>query len=328
MNTLQRIRNFFLGNHVLRWFANGFGMPLELTCHNFGETIYLNICQILTDIYAELIWQSVSQTPKWQAWSNWARRNGQRILLQLLQGKGYAVIGYHSTKEIDGTLSWSFYELPENKYTTRRVNEYEVVECNDKAQLFYVMRSPTFEQTGKSDHTLCEGYIALVDAVLNGATTTSERLGAYIMMTPKTDNFGGVLNEEDKDELEKATEKGYGMLRNQKQIMILPRPMDAEVVSLAQGEIRMTEKLRSAVLAIADRLKVPANQIALIDGGQSKSFANGTEYREGDLSKYRSFRRLIDATFYDMAVEIGLKPDYVLENEPKSVQGQTIENNQ
>lgn len=326
MTFAQRIRNFFGGNHTLRWYSNGYGYVPELTCHKFGETIFLNIAQILTDIYAELTWTSDSPTAMWRAWSDWATRNGQRISLRLLRERGYVVVGYDSRLDVDGNPVWAFYELSDDKYTTRRVGDKEIVECKDASQLFYVLRSPSFEQVGTSDHELCKGYIALIDAVMNGATTTAERLGAFILMTPKSDNFGGVLTKDEKDDLEKEMSKGYGMLRHQKQMMLLPRPMDTATVSLAEGDKKMVEKMRQAVLAIADRLKVPANQIALIDANSSKSLSNGTELREGDMAKYRSFRRFVDATFYDMAVELGMRPNYILENEPKSVQGQQIEN--
>lgn len=327
MKIADFIKSIFSGrsNHVLRWWGSGYGSPLELTCHKFGETMFLNIAQLLTDLYAELEWTSVNDTPKWRAWKDWATRNGQRILLQLFRDKGYVVVGYHSRPNGDGSLSWTFYELGENAYHIERKGYMDVIECNDPEQLYYVLKSPTFEQVGKSDHELCKGYIAMIDAVFNGATTTAERLGAYVVMTPKTDEFGGVLGEQDKKDLEEETQRNYGMLRGQKQIMLLPRPMDTHVVSLASVDSRMNDKARLAILAIADRLKVPANQIAIIDSDSSKSLSNGTELREGDMSKYRSFRRLIDATFYDMAAELGMKPNYVLENEPKSVQGQTIE---
>lgn len=313
-------------NHTLRWFGTGYGLPLEISHHKFGETIFLNIAQLLTDIYAELVWTTDSDTPKWRAWVDWANRNGQRILLNLMRTRGFCVVGYNSEVSDDGSVSWTFYELPESAYTIQRKGYVDEVVCFDKTQLFYVLKSPTFEQTGEGDHELCKPYIAMLDAVLNGATTTAERLGAYVLMTPKDDNFNGELSEDEKKRLEEDTQKGYGMLRNQKQIMILPRPMDARVVTLATADTHMNDKARVAILAIADRLKVPANQIAIIDGGQAKAFANGTEYREGDLAKYRSFRRLVDATFWDMAHELGLRPNYTLENEPKTIQGQQIEN--
>lgn len=328
MKIIENIKSLFTrnSNHALRWYGDTYGLPWEISRHKFGDLVYLNIAQILTDLYAELSWVSISDTEKWKAWRTWAERNGQRLLLKLLRTDGYAVIGYHSTMDAEGKVSWYFYELPRKAYRTQRVDDVEVVKCNDASQMFYVMRSPTFEQTGTSDYELCKPFVAMLDAVLNGATTTAERLGAYVVMSPKADNFGGVLTESDKEDLEKTTQEQYGMLRGQKQMMIMPRPMDSQIVSLANVDVRMKDKAVMAICGIADRLKVPVNQIAMIDGGQTKAFANGTEYREGDMAKYRTFRRLIDATFYDMAYELGLRPDYTLENEPKSTQGQTIEN--
>lgn len=328
MKITDYIKNIFRrnSNHAIRWYGDTYGLPWEISRHKFGEAVYLNIAQILTDLYAELTWTSVADSAKWSAWKDWANRNGQRILLRLMRSEGYVVIGYHSTLGADGKVSWYFYELPRKAYRTETRDDVEIVKCFDEDQMYYVLRSPTFEQTGMSDHEICKPFIAMIDAVLNGATTTSEQLGAYVVMTPKADNFGGVLTQADKEELEKTTQEQYGMLRKQRQMMIMPRPMDSQIVSLASVDTRMKEKVDKAILGIADRLKVPANQIAMIDGGQTKAFANGTEYREGDMAKYRTFRRLVDATLYDMAKELGMRPDYTLENEPKSVQGQTIEN--
>lgn len=327
MKILDSIRSIFSrrDNHTLQVFTNGYGQPLVLTAHKFGEMLYLNAAQILTDLYSEVVWTSVTDTPKYRAWLDFVNRNGQRILLQILRHKGYAVIGYSAIPDADGGIEYTFYELPETKYRIANNSGREYVECFDSSQLFYVLKSPTYEQTGCSDHWHCRGFIAMIDAVFNGATTTAERLGAYVVMSPKQDAVGGIMLEKEKKDIEKELQSDYGMLNRQRQIMVMPRPMDSAVVSLANVDARMKEKAVLAMSAIADRLKVPVNQIALIDGGQSKAFANGTEYREGDVAKYRSFRRLLNATFYDMAVELGMQVNYTLENEPKTIQGQTIE---
>lgn len=326
MKIFDNIRSIFAkrDNHTLQVFTNGYGQPLVLTSHKFGEMIYLNIAQMLTDLFSEVVWTGID-TPKYRAWLDFVNRNGQRILLQILRHKGYAVIGYNAAPNAEGAIEYVFYELPENKYRVANNNGREYIEALDPSQLFYVLKTPTYEQTGCSDHWHCRGFIAMIDAVFNGATTTSERLGAYVVMSPKQDSVGGFMLEKEKTDLEKELQHDYGMLNRQRQIMVMPRPMDSAVISLANVDVRMKEKANAATLAIADRLKVPANQIALIDGGQAKSFANGTEYREGDLAKYRSFRRLLNATFYDMAVELGMTVDYRLENEPKTVQGQNIQ---
>lgn len=317
-------------NHTLYTGVGLYGYPIELTKHKFGETIYLNAVQLLTDIYSEVTWttKALVGTPKFKAWRDFVDRNGQRLLVQLLrEDLGYAVIGYKTITNAEGAFEWVFYQLPSTDYRVCVRENRTYIEVNDPDQLYFVLKSPTFDNTGTSDHELCKGYIAMLDAVMNGATTTAERLGAYVVMSPKTDDFGGVLNEDEKKDLEKQIENDYGMLKKQRQLMILGRPMDSQVVSLANADIRLNDKARLAILAIADRLKVPANQIAIIDANSSKSLSNGTELREGDMAKYRSFRRLLNATFWDFAHEIGLDVDYTIENEPKSIQGQTIETN-
>lgn len=312
-------------NHTLHTNTYLYGVPIELCKHKFGETEYLNIAQILTDLYAEVVWSSPSDSPLYKAWVDFVNRNGQRILTQLLTGAGFSVIGYHSEQDGLGGVVWYFYELPSTAYTITTSEYRTYVAPIDKTQLFYVLKSPTFEQTGRSDHDWCKPFIAMLDAVLNGATTTAERLGAYVVMSPETDNYGGEMDENEKDELEKQIANDYGMLGKQKQLMVLSRPMRSQVVSLAGVDARMSDKAKAAILGIADRLKVPANQIAWIDSSNSKALANGTELREGDISKYRSFRRLLNATWYDMAVELGMKVNYIIENEPKTTQGQNIE---
>lgn len=329
---LDNIRNLFKNkdNHTLRIVSGGgYVHPFDISEHKFGETAFLNIAEILTDIFAEVEFTQVgvtTTTAKFNAWREWAYRNGQRILLQMYRDKGYAVIGYDSNIDTDGKVFYRFYELREKDYTKRTLQDgREVIECKDATQHFYVIKTPTFEAVGKSDYELCKPYISLLDNILNGICTSAERLGAYVVASPASDNFGGVLTRTEKEEIEKDLAKEYGMLSHQKQIMMLGRPMNMNVVSLASLDVKMNEKVRTAILAIADRLKVPCNQIAMIDGGSSKAFANGTEYREGDLAKYRQFRRVLNATFYDMARELGMQVDYTIENEPLTQQNQTIE---
>lgn len=326
MSILTNIRNYFnrKENHTLRVHGLTYVPDWQITKHKFGRVMFLNIAQLLSDIYAELTWVPRIETAKTKAWIDWATRNGQRIMLQLMYDAGYKVVGYNQT--IDG--DWIFYELPKDSYTVDRIDDCDIVRCNNPEQQFYVLKSPTFEQLGESDYALCKGYVKLLDATLNGATTTAERLGAYVVMTPESGDFGGILTKSDKDQIEKELDEQYGMLSRQKQVMLIQQPMKSQVISLAGVDLKMNDKARIAILAIADRLKVPANQIAIIDSNSSKSLSNGSELREGDMAKYRSFRRFIDATFYDMATELGLMVDYTLENEPRSIQGQTIENEQ
>lgn len=320
------IRNLFSSgaNHTL-FYGSSFIPDYSITHHPFGESIYMNIVEILTDLYAEVLWSDTARInpAKFDAWKAFVDVHGHRLLVQLLtRPTGFAVIAYG---EQNG--SWYFREMNSSEYTVTTTNDQRVVvKALNTAQLYYVLKSPTLEAIGKSDWQLCKPYIDMLDAVINCATTTAERLGAYVVMTPDgSGTFGGVITEDDKKRIEKEMQETYGGLRKQQQIMILPKPMKSQVVSLAAVDVRFKEKALMAVLAICDRVKVPANQVAIVDANGSKSLSNGTELREGDTAKYRSFRRLLNATLFDFASEIGLQVNYTLENEPKTVQGQTIE---
>lgn len=322
------ISNYFGRNkqyHVLQREQDLHTFELVQSRMLYGRTIYLNICQLLTDIYAEVEWLPMVgyDGEVFKGWKRFLQYNGQRLLLRLLTGKGYCVIAW---RKVDDT--WVFWELKESEYTTRLQGGLLVVIPNDPTLNYYVLKSPTFDNTGMSDYELCKPYIKLLDVVLNGTYTISERLGTFIIGSPATPSGAptiAVLNEKQKDELEKQLQREYGALSHQKQIMVLPNGMNFQTVSLAGLDLRMNDKARLAILAICDRLKVPANQVAIIDANSSKSLSNGSELREGDLSKYRSFRRLLDSTLYDFAVEIGLQVTYTIENEPLTAQGQTIE---
>lgn len=296
-----------------------------LTRYTFGETIFLNIVEILTDIYSEVTWQTRNgiETELFRAWRQFVNANGQRILVQLYDRKGYAVIAWK--KRAGGFVFW---QMQKDEYIERVLEDEVIIEPYDDDCQYYILKSPTYEATGKSDKTLCTPYIKYLDNVLNGSNTISERLGTFIVASPETPSNAPTavsLSARDKDALEKQLESEYGALSQQKQIMLLPNSMKFTTINLAGLDNHIEEKARLAILAICDRIKVPANQVAIIDAESSKSLSNGTELREGDMAKYRTFRRLLNATFYDMATEIGLQVDYTIENEPRSVQGQQIE---
>lgn len=315
--------------HVLKQGGYYASLDWRIDRMAFGETIYLNIVELLTDIYSEVEWQTDLVTPLFEAWKAFVDVHGKALLEQLFCRDGYAVIAWRMTISDDGATSgYYFWQLKENDYNKVVMGDDIVIVPYDKSINYYVLKSPTYDAIGRGDHELCMPYIKYLDNVLNGSNTISERLGTFIIGVPATPSgasLGGVFNERQKRELELEIQSQYGALASQRQIMVLPNGMEFTTINLAGLDQKTNEKARLAILAICDRIKVPANQVAIIDANASKSLSNGTELREGDLSKYRSFRRLLNATFFDMATEIGLRVNYTIENEPRTVQGQTIE---
>jgi hypothetical protein len=181
------------------------------------------------------------------------------------------------------------------------------------------MRSPSYSEFQKSDRELAKPALELIDNALNASNTCSARLGALIVASPATPNAVPtpmILTDQQKNELEKEIAKEYGGLSSQKQLMVLKRGMNFQVVSLAGIDARTLEKVKMGVCLVADRLKIPANQIALLDANSNKTLANGSELREGDYNKYQTFERLLNRTFIQMARECGLNVDYVIYNKP------------
>jgi hypothetical protein len=206
-----------------------------------------------------------------------------------------------------------------NEYTKASTDRVIIAEPNNPIVKTYVMKSATFATYGLSDRSICRGFLKFLDDVLNGSATVSKRLGAVVVASPKNLTnapTATVLTDEQKKKIEEDMRKDYGALSNQSNIMLLPREMNWQVINLAGLELRMQEKVKTAILAIVDRIKIPANQVAIIDAQSSKQLANGSEIREGDKLKYKSFRRLFERTFADMARYYGLQIDYKINGEP------------
>lgn len=281
----------------------------------FADAIFYNICDLLTDISGSVVWRNKSQRNRelyagfvafFDTWG--------KFVLNLLFKQGYAVIA----RERGGT---HFRVLNVNEFSTSTNELGQMIAMPyDSGLDIYVMKSQTMLFEGVSDKQLLRPFLDLLDSVLNGTNTVSKRLGAMVVMSPQ--QSAGIptptaITKADRDRLEKEMGEGYGYLRNQKSVLLLSNPMNIQPISLAGLDNKMTEKVRTAILAVCDRIKVPANQVAIIDANSSKSFANGSELREGDLVKYRNYKNLLNFTFYKMASDLGLLVDYIIENEPR-----------
>lgn len=284
----------------------------------FSKLIFYNICDLLTDIANETKMQYrngdlstyVGLSAFFDAW-------GKYCLNAILEC-GYVVIG--KTGDM-------FHVMTPNDYTQMSDTDSLRLKPKDPNTILYIMKSQTFQLYQCSDKDILKAWLKYLDNVMNSSNTATARLGAMVVMSPEnapSAQTTATLNEEQKKRLEESISESYGSLNTQKQVLLLTKSMRTQVVNLSGLDQRTMEKAKLAILAICDRIKVPANQVAIIDAQGSKSLSNGTELREGDLAKYRSFRRLMNATFWQMAEDFGVSIDYVIENEPKTTQGDDI----
>lgn len=326
MSIFQNIANAFRKRDSILW-TNVFGRvwgDWKFEKLEFADAIFLNLCDILTDLSNDVTWKlkdgvqlSTEQRFLFADFKTFFERWGQVVLNRLFE-VGYVVIGYKG----------SFRILSADEYDVRTsANGSKHIEPKDSEFEVYVLRSTTYTMKEKSDRQVIEPFLSFLDSVLNASNTVSSRLGSLVVMSPEAQTGLPTtvsLTEEQKRKLESDTQKEYGSLSEQKQLMVLPRTMRTTVINLAGLDQRTVEKARLAILAICDRIKVPANQVAIIDANSSKSLANGSEYREGDFAKYQSFERLLSATFVQMAIECGLPIDYEIYNKPTRQQTPTV----
>ena len=291
----------------------GFYGGIQTTRHPFARLLFANICDILASLAhdVEFVNNGSTDTMRFVYFKQFYERNARKVF-HLLWQNGFAVIG------TDGER---FSLLNANEYTTTTDPDGGVhFNPYDNAIKIYVMESDTYAVYGMSDEQLCKPALKYADAVMNASNTICERLGAFIVATPKSAAgaaSSGFLSETEKEKIEKEVREKYGAKSDQSQILILPNEMDFKTMSLASIDVKTTEKLNAAVCMICDRIGVPANQVALIDTHSSKALANGSELREGDFNKYQSFERLLESTFLRMADAYGLKVDYTIYNKPE-----------
>ena len=303
---------FFRRWETVKTIVFGWG---DITCHPFGDTIFRNIVELLTDLTNDVEWVNTRRTGnlRFAEFKVFFERDGQLALWRVYK-KGFAVIGVK-----DGD-SPRFRLFDENEYRKERAaNNTERYVSKIDGWKCYVMQSETFREEGKSDYDLCRPFVTFLDNVFNASNTSTERLGTFIVASPETPNgypTPVTLTKEQKKDLETEVETQYGALKKQRQMMILPRGMHFQVIGMDGVDRKLTEKVRTCVLAICDRVKVPANQVAIIDANSSKTLSNGTELREGDYNKYQSFERLLNHTFVRLAEEMGMDLTYTIYNKP------------
>lgn len=282
---------------------------------DFASLIWYNICDILADILEDVDMKggNVSEEGKlfFAQFKAFVYVWG-RTTLQLLWDKGYCVIGYSSTRG-------AFWLMTQNGYYETTKGDISTATPYDASVQIYVMRSPSFIAFGMSDKQMCRPWLEFLDDICNSSATVNKRLGALVVASPKNltnSSTATVLTKEMKESMEKEISEDYGSLRNQRNLMILPREMSWQTINLAGLDLKTLDKAKMCILAICDRLKAPANQIAIIDANSMKTLANGSEMREGDKAKYKAFRRIFERTFADMARSLGIIFEYTIKGEP------------
>lgn len=332
MTIRQQILNLFRGGRrVFRGsYSSIFGgyNPLTgewkcMTNHAYAEAIYYSLVKLLSDLNHDVTWQFDGTDKALEsAFVRFFNTYGSMVTHRLFGCDGVVVIKHTQVGEGLNAAHEFGIAIENTDYSKSVENGWETYKSLKVGVEVYAMTSPCKMATGKGDKAVAAPILDLLDNTLNASNTISARLGAVIVCSPKNPTnspISFVLDDDEKKAIEKMWREEYGALDKQSQIMVLPREMAFQVISLASLDLKTPEKVKMAVCALADQIGIPANQSAIIDAQTSKSLSNGSELIAGDFAKYQSFERLCDCTWVQFARDCGLRPGMV-----ELVQGEPV----
>ena len=297
-----------------------------ISCLPFGELVFHNTVELLTDLNNDVDFKLDGDRGRmtFAEFDRFFKTEGETAMWRVYR-YGFAVIGYKlsdATDDNGNTVNRYVTDmrlLERDEWMEKQVGGDTFVSAKDDKWRVYVMKSQTYRMVAKSDYDLCRPAIEFLDNTLNASNTSVKKLGAFVVASPETPSGAPTvvkLDPEDKKDMEKEISEQYGLLSRQKQIMLLPKGMKFQTVSLTNIDNRLTERVKLNVELIADRLKVPASQIAVIDASAGKSLSNGGEVYEGDRLKYKTYERMLNKTFVTLAESLGLRVTYTIYNKP------------
>lgn len=314
--TFGKVQNYFLSLRPLNYIPvrkNERSYDINIGNLDFAKVIFENACDILVDLVSDTTLELKAGNVKtFQAVNKFFSRDGKRVMIDIFRN-GYIVIGYKD-KNFSLLSADDYY-----KATNGKRLEFKHRDPSWKGTII-VFEGEHHRTYGMSHFEKLKPFLEMLNNVLNASNTITKKLGVSIFATPRTISGMNTVQKllpKEIQELEKSTEKNYGALDTQKIIHFLSDDLRFEVINLAGQNLGLEEKLRIATLAIVDKIKVPANQISLIDANTSKAFANGSEILEGDFQKYQSFERLLNSTFIELAKLLQIEITYTIYNKPK-----------
>lgn len=301
-----------------------------ITCLPFGELVFRNMVEMLTDLDNDVTFTLASGNRMTYAeFTRFFNDEGESALWRVYR-HGFAVVGVRWGGTEGNRFATHIRLLDRDEWNEFQADNDTFIRPVDATLQAFVVKSQAYRMDGRSDYDLCRPAIEFLDNTLNASNTSVKKMGAFVVASPETAGAAptpAVLNPKDKAEMEGEIAKEYGLLNKQRQIMLLPRGMNFQTISLTNIDNKLTERVRLNVELIADRIRIPASQVSVIDATAGKSLSNGGEVHEGDRLKYKTYERLLNKTFISLAQDLGLSVTYSIYNKPAdSVTGEISEN--
>lgn len=110
---------------------------------------------------------------------------------------------------------------------------------------------------GKTTKDILAPHLQLLDDVLNAASTTLRKLGLLAILSPRTDEYGNGLTDEELKATEEAFARDYGVLQEQRIVKFLRHDYSIGQITLGGANLQISERLQEAVKMICGKLRVP-----------------------------------------------------------------------
>ena len=312
MNIRNSIARWVLGGYSFIGKENGksYFPDFYENRFEFSSVIFDSIVELVTDIANDVTLTLKSGNQMLFADFNLFFNMSGQLVMNKLFNRGFAVIAWNKS---------GFVLVDDDEYTVDSKNKVVLNPNLYNNHEVYILKSDSFVGRGQSDKQLLNGFLTYLNNVLNASNTSTARLGSLIMATPQNAAGSPVLasiSDADKKAKEKEISEDYGSLKSQKQILIWRNAMQFTTINLAGLDRQTIEKAKFAILAICSKLKIPANQVPIIEGASTNGLSNGGEISEGDLLKYKTFERLLNKSFIRIAKDLDLIVDYTIYNKP------------
>lgn len=204
---------------------------VALTRHEYASAIYSSVVDMILTGIRNTEWRLVAGPPsEWGFFELFLRTRGDEVVGRLIHDGCVAV-----SRDTGGL--WEF--------------------TQDGAAADYVFKSTDLRLWGCSTYSILCPDLDYLNNIVNAANTSISRLGVMAVFSPKNNEYGNKLTEEELGIEEERLQHDYGVLDAQKVIKFFSHSYDMSVVNLAGENLQLTDRFTQAVKMLCGKLRVP-----------------------------------------------------------------------
>lgn len=204
---------------------------VALTRHEYAGAIYSSVVDMILTGIRNTEWRLVAGTPSdWGFFELFLRTRGDEAVGRLIHDGCVAV-------SRDACGLWDF--------------------TVDGVAADYTFRSTDSRLWGCSTYAILRPDLEYLNNIVNAANTSISRLGVMAVFSPKSNEYGNKLTEEELGIEEERLQSDYGVLDAQKVVKFFSHSYDMSVINLAGENLQLSDRFTQAVKMLCGKLKVP-----------------------------------------------------------------------